>query len=269
MLKNNIFYKTNFKEINTKYPIIIFLHGLIENYTIWNKIYTILSKKYKIILIDLPGHGNSMSPLVGKDIFTMEEMADLIVNNVLKKEKITKAFFIGHSMGGYVALAIAEKYPNYFSSLCLLNSTAESDTIEKKKYRLNLINLIEKDYDSYISKSIKYWFNDNLKDSFKEEKKLLKNIALSMCSKNVISILKGISIRKDRKFIIQNTFFPKLYIYGKYDKMFNKDDIYKESNKGKNTNLVEVNTGHMSHLEIPERIANILKNFIICFNHQL
>ncbi|WP_238785047.1 alpha/beta fold hydrolase [Blattabacterium cuenoti] len=128
----------NFKTKGKGIPVVL-LHGFMESLEIWNYVYDNISKKYKIISIDLPGHGKSIFPLKENTVFTMEKTAE-IVKKILEKENIQKAVFVGHSMGGYVALAIAEKYPEIFLGLCLLHSTTKSDTFEKKKIGFNQFN---------------------------------------------------------------------------------------------------------------------------------
>lgn len=89
-------------------------------------------KKNRIICIDLLGHGHT--GCLGY-VHSMELMAET-VEAVLKHLKITRSTFIGHSMGGYVALAFAEKNPDALRGLCLMNSTASPDTLEKKKIEI-------------------------------------------------------------------------------------------------------------------------------------
>ncbi|WP_369407157.1 alpha/beta fold hydrolase [Seonamhaeicola sediminis] len=107
---------------------IVLLHGFLENSNIWKPFIPQLSKKNRVVCIDLLGHGQT--ECLGY-IHSMELMAE-VVETVLKHLKIRRSIFVGHSMGGYVALAFAEKNPDNVKGLCLMNSTARSDTQEKK-----------------------------------------------------------------------------------------------------------------------------------------
>ena len=89
---------------------IVLLHGFTESLDIWDDFSAELSVDFKVICIDLPGHGNS--GCIG-DAHTMELMAD-VVKTIIDKEKVNECVIIGHSMGGYVALAFAEKYPDVY-----------------------------------------------------------------------------------------------------------------------------------------------------------
>jgi pimeloyl-ACP methyl ester carboxylesterase len=88
---------------------VVLLHGFLENKTMWKDLVPNLSKKNRVLSIDLLGHGETES--LGY-VHSMEENAE-IVKAVLSHLKIRKAVIIGHSMGGYVALAFAEMFPTY------------------------------------------------------------------------------------------------------------------------------------------------------------
>ncbi|BBA17414.1 alpha/beta fold hydrolase [Blattabacterium cuenoti] len=254
----NIFYKIKGKGI----PIVL-LHGFMESLEIWNFLYNSkIPNKYKILSIDFPGHGKSIFTLEKKNIvFTMEKTAE-IVKKIVKKENIKKAIFIGHSMGGYVALAMAEKYPEMFLGLCLLHSTTKSDTLEKKKNRIQSIQLAIHHYPLFISKSVKKLFHYEKLSSLQKEISFIKNIASNTNIQSIISFLKGMAIRKDRTFLLRTTKFPKLYISGLYDRVLDIKKNYEETKNGNKIYFVAIPTGHMGHIEKPKEIIKILENFI-------
>ncbi|WP_185877807.1 alpha/beta fold hydrolase [Blattabacterium cuenoti] len=262
-MNNPIYIKDNYKFFsskNSKNFTIVMIHGFMGSSKIWEPIYNVLYKKFRIILIDVPGHG--YSTFFKKNILTMEYIADLIIKYVLKKNNIENAIFFGHSMGGYISLAIAEKVPKLFLGLCLLHSTTKSDTIEKQKIRINSIKLIKNNYNNFVIKTIKKWFNPNKIYLLKNEINFTKKIALLNYNQGIISTLMGIAFRKERSFLLKKYSFPKLYIMGKYDLILNKKEIYEEVSKGINTNIIEIPTGHMGHVESPKRVISILEKFI-------
>ncbi|WP_185858434.1 alpha/beta fold hydrolase [Blattabacterium cuenoti] len=253
--------KINLKIEGIGIPIVL-LHGFMESLEVWNFIYhSSISNKYRVISIDFPGHGKSCFSFSRKQIFTMEENAK-IVKEILDKENIQKAIFVGHSMGGYIAIALAEKYPEIFLGLCFLHSTAESDSLKKKKQRIQSIQLAKNNYPLFISTSINKLFNPKKISFFQKEITYIKKIAYNLSIDSIISFLKGMSIRKDRKFLIQNTIFPKLYIIGLYDLILDEKKIREEAKNGNKTDFVEIDTGHMGHIEKPKEIIKILENFI-------
>ncbi|WP_185882845.1 alpha/beta fold hydrolase [Blattabacterium cuenoti] len=242
-------------------PVIIFLHGFMGSSKIWNDVFRIFSDQYKILSIDLPGHGKS-KPISSKEqVYSMEYIANM-VKQVIEKENIKKIILIGHSMGGYISLALAEKNPNIFLGLCLLHSTSKPDTYEKKKKRKQSIQLAKKNYPFFISKSVNTWFNPDKIFSLQKEISFTKKIALSTDQNSVISFIEGMIIRKNRDFLLKTTKFPKLLIYGKYDLIIEKDSINEEIKMGYKTYLNEIPSGHMGHIEKPQILVEKLKIFI-------
>ena len=124
----------NYKNTNITYNdsgkgnAVFLLHGFLENATMWNDLITHLEKRYRVIAVNLLGHGTS--ECYGY-VHTMEDQADMLFALVTEL-RLRKISLIGHSMGGYVALAFAELYPDNIRSMILLNSSAQPDTAERK-----------------------------------------------------------------------------------------------------------------------------------------
>ena len=140
-----IYYKTFGKG-----PVIVLLHGFLESSTMWKKLIPEFSKNNFLVTIDFPGHGKSG---VISETHSMELMAE-VVHELLKELNIASATFIGHSMGGYVALAYAELYEKEAEKLILLNSTPQADSEERKENRDRSIEIVGKVPEAYISMAI-------------------------------------------------------------------------------------------------------------------
>ncbi len=123
---------------------IVFLHGFLENLTMWDVFSEKLSETYKVIAIDLPGFGQSD---VISENHSMSTMAEA-VNSVIKNEGISKCIFIGHSMGGYVALAFAELFEKKLNGIVLFHSQSAADDEEAKINRNRTIKIVENNHDS-------------------------------------------------------------------------------------------------------------------------
>ena len=108
---------------------IILIHGFLENASMWNDIAPELSKRNRVITVDLLGHGNS--DCLGY-VHSMELFAETI-KAVIKHLKIRKYILVGHSLGGYISLALAKTNPLQIKGLCLVNSTSNEDPEERKK----------------------------------------------------------------------------------------------------------------------------------------
>ena len=117
----------------------VLLHGYLESMLVWDDFVPYLYKQVRVITLDLPGHGISV---VKGPVHTMEYRAG-VVKDTLVALGIARCTLVGHSMGGYVALAFCEKYPERLDGVVLLSSTPDADTDEKKENRLREIKLVE------------------------------------------------------------------------------------------------------------------------------
>ena len=121
---------------NGKGKVVVLLHGYLGSKELWKGTIENLAKSYRVIAIDLPGHG--LTHCFGY-VHSMELMARC-VKKVMDSLRLKKYVIIGHSMGGYAALAFAELFPENLRGLGLIHSTALADSEEKKKDRSRAIN---------------------------------------------------------------------------------------------------------------------------------
>ncbi|WP_269224198.1 alpha/beta hydrolase [Flavobacterium sp. IMCC34518] len=235
---------------------VVLLHGFLENKTMWDAFVPELSKRNRIITIDLLGHGKTQS--LGY-IQTMEENAD-VVHEVLSKLRIRKAILVGHSMGGYVALAFAELYPEKMKGLVLLNSTSKEDSPERKKNRDRAIKAVKKDYETFIRLSIANLFSEDNREILIKEIEEVKIQALQTPLQGIVASLEGMKVRKDREFLLHTTTYPKLLILGEKDPVLNYEENL-EQIKGTDVELVTFEDGHMSSIENQAELLTVLGNF--------
>ncbi len=113
------------------------------------------------------------------------------------KLRIRKAAFVGHSMGGYVALAFAELYPSTVKSLVLQNSTSKADSEERKTNRDRAIKAVKKDYTTFIRLSIANLFSEENRGKMISEIEKVKTEALKTPLQGIVASLEGMKIRKD------------------------------------------------------------------------
>lgn len=243
---NQIFYKNtkiSYSDIG-KGTTIVLLHGFLENKNMWQKFVTDLSPKYRVITIDLLGHGES--ECLGY-VHSMEDNAD-VVHAVLSELRIRKAIFVGHSMGGYVALAFAELYPQNTKGLVLLNSTARADSEERKANRDRAIKAVKQSFVNFVSLSIANLFSESNRERLSSEIERVKKEALKTPLQGIVASLEGMKIRKDREVLLHLTPYPKLLILGEKDPVLNYEET-KEQIENTAVKLVAFPDGHMSHIE--------------------
>lgn len=255
---NHIQYKnTSIAYTSTgKGTAIVLLHGFLENQKMWDNYIIPFAKKNRVITVDLLGHGET--ECMGY-VHSMEDNAEAI-HAVLAELRIRKAIFVGHSMGGYVALAFAEQYPDAVKGLVLLNSTAKADNEERKLNRDRAIKAVKQSYKGFVSMAIANLFSENNRERLVEEIENTKKEALKTPLQAIVASLEGMKIRKDREVLLHLTPYPKMLILGEKDPV-----LEYEENKTQIENtavaLITFPDGHMSHIENQEELTGVLLDF--------
>lgn len=235
---------------------IVLLHGFLENQSMWDNYIATFSKKNRVITIDLLGHGET--ECLGY-VHSMEDNAD-VVHAVLSELRIRKAILVGHSMGGYVALAFAEMYPENVKGLILLNSTARADSEERKLNRDRAVRAVKQSFINFISLSIANLFSEKNRERLVNEIESVKNKALKTPLQGIVASLEGMKIRKDREVLLHLTAFPKLLILGEKDPVLPFEET-KQQIDDTEVQLVTFPDGHMSHIENQEALTEVLLKF--------
>ncbi|WP_369765837.1 alpha/beta fold hydrolase [Flavobacterium sp. WC2429] len=235
---------------------IVFLHGFLENQKMWNNLIAPITKKNRVITIDLLGHGET--ECLGY-VQSMEDNAEA-VHAVLSELRIRKAIFVGHSMGGYVALAFAEMHPDAVKGLVLLNSTAKADSNERKTNRDRAIKAVKQSYKGFVSMAITNLFSENNRERLNDQIEIVKKEALKTPLQAIVASLEGMKIRKDREVLLHLTPYPKILILGEKDPVLDYEET-KVQVENTNVELITFPDGHMSHIENQEELTGVLLHF--------
>lgn len=252
-----------FKNINISFSdqgkgtTVLLIHGFLENASMWKNMIPELSKRNRIIAIDLLGHGKSDS--LGY-VHSMELFAETITA-VLKYLHIRKCFLVGHSLGGYVALAFAGKHPQKVKGLCLMNSTSSEDDDELKRLRIRANKMVQNNFTSMVRTSFINLFSKKSCIVFKEEIKAALENALQTPLQGYIATQEGMLIRLNRKRVLVENDFKKLLIIGEKDPVLEFTSSLEEA-KETNSECIVFSGGHMSHIENRIALIAALKDFI-------
>lgn len=250
-----MFIKYRNSQIHTKTygkgDSIVLLHGFLLSPYIWKDLIPELAKKKQVIVIDLPGHG--LSECVS-EIHSMELMAEVVLF-VLEELNIEKASFIGHSMGGYISLAFAEKYPSKIETLVLLNSSSDSDSPDRKKNRDRATKIIKTHKEVFIKMAIATLFPEKEHKKYQHLIDKISEDAFQFPTEGIIAAIKGMKTRKNRTSILKNFKGKKYLISGIDDPIISFSSSEKIALETK-TELYKVKSGHMS---VNENINEIVK----------
>jgi len=240
-----------------KGAVVVLLHGFLENKHMWKEIIPVISKNKRVLAIDLLGHGHT--ECLGY-IHPMELMAEAVAA-VLKSLRIRKITLIGHSMGGYVSLALSEKNPEMIRGLCLLNSTSTSDDTSRKKLRERANKMAQINLSNIVRMSFINLFSEKSKEVFNPEIQLALSEALQTSLHGYSACQEGMKIRPNRLSVLKNNHFKKLFILGEKDPVLLVNKGIKEAEETQSKTVI-LSGGHMSHIENSDKLIKVLNTFI-------
>jgi pimeloyl-ACP methyl ester carboxylesterase len=237
---------------------IVFLHGFTESHKIWKHFVKALSNEFRIITIDLPGHGKSECVA---EVHTMELQAD-VVHTILKKAGIRRCIMTGHSMGGYLTLAYARKYPKKLKGICIFHSHCFADSAEDRENRDRTIEVVNNDKFGFLTNFIANLFPEEVRKEFSNEINILVKDAEKMPKEGIIAALEGMKIRSDQTSLLANTELPVLFILGLKDSKSPISKLWEMiSLPVHSESLILRDVGHMGYIESPDETLQAVRYF--------
>jgi pimeloyl-ACP methyl ester carboxylesterase len=238
---------------------VVLLHGFLGSQEIWQQTITDLSRSYRVISIDLPGHGATDN--FGY-VHSMELMAKC-VKAVLEELDLKKYVLIGHSMGGYAALAFADLFPDNIKGICLFHSSAYPDSEEKKRDRTRSIKVVKANHQIYTVEVIRNLFASQNLQNLKKELTFATKIAGKTKKQGIIAALEGMKDRTDRSIILGLVDYPIMMIIGKHDNVLPAEQLLEQAKKIKHPHVLFLEeAGHMGFLETPQLCHKGLRKFL-------
>ncbi len=253
--KKKIFYRVS----GHGKPVIL-IHGFGEDGAIWNHQETFLKKNYKLIIPDLPGSGYSAMI----EDMSMEGIAE-VIHAIIHEEGGDTYTIIGHSMGGYVLLALLEKYPTHINSFGLFHSTAFADSKEKKATRRKGIEFINQHGAfEFLKTTTPNLFSQKTKEEQPEIIEKLIAASHNFLPAALVSYYNAMIQRPDRTSLLTECKVPVLFILGKYDVAVPLEDSLKLCHLPEKSYIhILSQTGHIGMLEEPGNSNRILENFLL------
>lgn len=206
---------------------VVLLHGFAEDGTIWEHQADALQGKYRLIIPDLPGSGRSA---ISQDM-SMEGLA-ASVKQILEDELPNEepVVMIGHSMGGYITLAFAEKYPEQLSGIGLFHSTAYADTEEKKVTRQKGIEfMLQHGADLFIRQTSPNLFAPSFKKDHPAVVQEIIERYSNFSTESLVQYYESMMIRPDRTNVLKASTWPVLLIAGEHDIAIPAEHIMQQS----------------------------------------
>jgi pimeloyl-ACP methyl ester carboxylesterase len=250
--------KIFYRSIGEGKPVIL-IHGFGEDSSIWNGAVEYLRHQFHFFIPDLPGSGKSEAI----DDMTMEGMAE-VMYALIKEEDLDACPVIGHSMGGYIALALVDKYPKHVSALGLSHSSAYADSEEKKATRRKGIAFIQEHGGfEFLKTVIPNLFSPVSKEEMPEKIAEFTEQQRNFLPGPLVSYYEGMIQRPDRTHIFQQPGLPVLFIMGKYDKAVPMEDSLKQSHMPEKAYIhILQKSGHMGMIEEADLSNKALQEFL-------
>lgn len=249
---------------------VVLLHGFGEDSRIWDRQVTFLQNHCQLIVPDIPGSGNSALLQLAKlavpgqrDYVSIDDYAD-VVHAILQAEKIDHCLLLGHSMGGYITLAFAEKYPERLTGYGLVHSTAFADSEEKKQMRAKAIETIGRHgAQPFLKNTIPNLFGRAFKEKHPERINQLIDAAAGFTAEALQQYYQAMIHRPDRCEVLKSNRLPVLFVMGTEDMAAPMDDVLKQvSQPGISYIHVLPGCGHMGMWEAPDTLNQLLLAFI-------
>lgn len=241
------------------YPV-VFLHGYGETHKIWNHFRKRLSDKYKVITPDLPGFGKS-------DSLPYELSLDMVANSIydcLKRLNVSECIIMGHSLGGYITLEIAKRFPNIVSHIGLIHSSALADTDEKKEGREKSIEFIQRHgVEKFIESFVPMLFGEKHRDRLKDTIQSIVEEGSKIPEKTLTDYMLAMRDRSDSLDFIKDFEGSILFIYGEQDSSIPVALSKSQIKYMKHPYLKNLpDTGHMGMFEEEEEVFQAISKFI-------
>lgn len=239
---------------------VVLIHGFGEDGTIWQNTIEHLQKEFTLLVPDLPGSG--LSPMVNKDE-SMESLAAAVIA-VMDAESVTTAPVIGHSMGGYITMAIAEKHASYAKAIGLFHSISSPDNQEKKAARRKSIGFInEHGAAAFIEQATPGLFSDEFKAKHPEIVQEITARYTNFSAAALVQYYEAMMQRPNRTAVLESFPRPVLFIMGTHDKAVPLEISLEQSHLPK-LSYVKIleHSGHMGMLEEPAEANAFLEKFL-------
>jgi len=239
---------------------VVLLHGYLESLLVWEEFVPLLYKNVRVVTLDLPGHGISE---VKGEVHSMEFLADTVADG-MRALGIGRFTVVGHSMGGYAALALLERRPELLEGLVLLSSTPNADTPEKAENRRREIALVRAGKKDALARvAPEAGFAPENRQRMKDAIEDLTEQVFITEDQGIAALLGGMIQRPDRNELLRKSSVPQLFILGRHDGYIPVEAAEKMAATHPQAQVVWLeNSGHMGFLEEPEVCAQAILEFV-------
>ncbi len=242
---------------------ILLIHGFGEDHCIWENQIQFLAQYYRVIAPNLPGvhckplqiH-HSHAPSIKNYVEVMHELMHSL--------HIEKYYVLGHSMGGYIGLALADYYTNHVIGLGLVHSTTYEDNPAKKETRLKVAEFIlEHGTQKFLETSTQNLFGNAFKQAHPDKVQDVMDSVSDISPEAMVQFVMAMRNRKSHEYMLIQQRIPIWMVVGEEDIAVPMEDSLQQTQLLPPNNVIILKqVGHMGMLEATNEVNNALLTFI-------
>jgi pimeloyl-ACP methyl ester carboxylesterase len=246
-----------FYEVSGNGPDVVLLHPFPLNHNFWKPVAEQLSVSYRLVMPDLRAHGESE---LGDGPATMQKLAaDLAA--LCREERITKAFFVGVSIGGYTLFEFWRRYREHVAALVLANTRASPETPESRAMRLGLADKVLREgsagfIEEMLAKLMSPVTRSNRPDIVDAARRMMQQ----MSPQDIAGVQQGMADRPDSIPTLKTIDVPALVLVGE-DEATGEAELMRQHIAGSRMHIIS-RAGHYAALEQPDEFASLLRGFL-------
>lgn len=243
---------------------IVLLHGFGESGGIWQPVADPLSAEARVLIPDLPGCGAARGTFDPRQPASLEVWADQLARTLHDAGSAT-CTLVGHSMGGYIALAFAERHPQRLDGLVLFHSTALPDSEAKRTLRSRSIEFMRRHgVEAFLREAIPALYAPAFREAHPDRVDAHIRDTLGWAVPDLlIGQYQAMMDRPDRRRHLQDSRRPTLFIAGALDKAVPLEESRHQIERLRpGQGVVWDDVAHMGMWECPERTLDRLRRFL-------
>ena len=239
-------------------PALLFLHGFCESGEMWRHLADSLSTQYRVLCPDLPGFG--ASPIT-HPITCLEDVAEQL-EGWIDAHQIKNPIVLGHSLGGYVALALLERMGDRIQAIGLLHSTAYADDLEKKEMRNRVLTFLKKHGAAkFVSSFVPQLFPEHRREELADAMAHAIEDGQRSSLEGLLAYTVAMRDRQDRIATLQQFAGSKLLLAGTLDGSVKIESS--RAQQGTFTHYTELEgVGHLGMVEEKEKTLAVVQDFV-------
>jgi pimeloyl-ACP methyl ester carboxylesterase len=239
-------------------PDVVLLHPFPLNRYFWDSVTPQLSTRYRVILPDLRAHGDSE---LGEGPATMQKLADDL-SRLCREERVSKAFFVGVSIGGYLLFEFWRRYREQVAALVLANTRPGAETSESKASRLQLADkVLREGKDSFIEEMLSKLLSQATRTNRPDIADAARRMMQSMSAEDIAGVQRGMAERPDSVAMLATINVPTLLIAGEEDSIpLSEFELMRQQIPGSRLQVIS-QAGHYAALEKPAEFGALLRKF--------